>query len=80
LARQLTRGRNKFRLGYSYNTNPMNHNVGDRLAGFPVLQDQVQLFQAASTATILQHRITAGIGRQTCWYRIWTWICLPGPC
>jgi long-chain fatty acid transport protein len=62
---QLTRDKMKYRLGYSYNTNPINHSVGDNLDGFPVGQDAVQLFQAASTATISQHRITAGIGRQS---------------
>jgi long-chain fatty acid transport protein len=61
---QLTRGKIKYRLGYSYNTNPLNHSVGDRLSGLPVGQDAVQLFQAASMATINQHRITGGIGRQ----------------
>jgi long-chain fatty acid transport protein len=61
---QLTRGKLKYRLGYSYNTNPLNHSVGANLDGFPVGQDAVQLFQAASTATINQHRITAGIGRR----------------
>ena len=54
----------KYRLGYSYNTNPTNHNVGNRLAGFPVAQDQIQLFQAASLPAISQHRFTGGIGRQ----------------
>ena len=33
---QLTRGKNKYRLGYSYNTNPLNHSVGDNLSGLPV--------------------------------------------
>ena len=61
---QLTRGKLKYRLGYSYNTNPINHSVGGNLDGFPVGQSAVQLFQASSTATISQHRITAGIGRQ----------------
>ena len=60
---QLTHGQLKYRLGYSYNSNPLNHSVGDRLSGLPVGQDAVQLFQAASMATINQHRITAGIGR-----------------
>ncbi len=59
---QLTRGRLKYRLGYSYNTNPINHSVGGNLDGFPVGQSAVQLFQASSTATINQHRITAGVG------------------
>ena len=61
---QLTRGKLKYRLGYSYNTNPINHSVGGNLDGFPVGQDAVQLFQASSTAAISQHRITVGIGRK----------------
>ena len=61
---QLTHGKLKYRLGYGYNTNPINHSVGDNLGGFPIGQSAVQLFQAASTATINQHRITGGIGRQ----------------
>jgi long-chain fatty acid transport protein len=61
---QLTRGRMKYRLGYSYNDNPINHNVGDSLDGLPVLQSQILLFQAASTALVNQHRFTGGIGCQ----------------
>jgi long-chain fatty acid transport protein len=61
---QLTHGKLKYRLGYSYNTNPVNHSVGGNLDAFPVGQDAVQLFQASSTATINQNRITGGIGRQ----------------
>jgi len=64
LGAQLTRGKYKYRLGYSYNTNPINHSVGSNLDGYPIGQDAVQLFQASSTATISQHRITAGVGRQ----------------
>ena len=61
---QLTRGSNKFRLGYSYNTNPINHNVGNRLSGLPVVQDAIQFFQASETAVINQHRVTGGFGRE----------------
>lgn len=61
---QLTRGSMKYRLGYSYNSNPTNHSVGGNLAGFPVGQDNVQLFQAASLPLVNQHRFTAGVGRQ----------------
>ena len=61
---QLTRGRMKYRTGYSYNTNLINHNVGDRLSGLPVAQDAIQFFQASSTAAISQHRLTGGVGRQ----------------
>ncbi len=60
----LTRRRNKFRLGYSYNTNPMDHNVGDRLSHLPVAQEAIQFLQASSMALITQHRITAGVGRE----------------
>ncbi len=61
---QLTRGKIKYRLGYSYNSNPINHNVGDRLDRLPVAQADVQLFQAASVAFVNQHRITGGVGCQ----------------
>ena len=45
---QLTNGRYKYRLGYSYNENPLNHSVGSNLDGVPIGQSAVQLFQAAS--------------------------------
>jgi hypothetical protein len=38
--------------------------VGTSLDGFPIAQNQLQLFQAASMATISQNRLTGGIGRQ----------------
>lgn len=66
---QLTRGKMKYRLGYSYNTDPINHNVGSSLDGHPVLQDQIQFLQASETATINQHRITAGVGRSDLLFR-----------
>lgn len=61
---QLTRGKIKYRAGYSYNTNPVNHNVGDSFSGLPVVQDRIYLLQASETAAITQHRITAGVGRE----------------
>lgn len=61
---QLTRGKMKYRAGYSYNTNPINHDVGSSFSGIPVLQDRIYLLQASETATISQHRFTAGFGRQ----------------
>ena len=64
---QLTRGQMKYRLGYSYNTNPTNHNVGSSLDGFPLgalAQQQIQLFQAAAVPAVNQQRLTGGIGRQ----------------
>ena len=64
LGAQLTRGRLRYRLGYSYNTSPINHSVGDNLNEYSVGQSAIQLFQASSTATINQHRITGGIGWQ----------------
>jgi long-chain fatty acid transport protein len=59
---QLTRGKLRYRLGYSYNSNPLNHNVGQSLDGLPVLQEQIQLFQAACVPFVNQHRLTGGIG------------------
>ncbi|HEY2147540.1 MAG TPA: hypothetical protein VGH32_06360 [Pirellulales bacterium] len=59
---QLTNGKYKYRLGYSYNENPLNHSVGSNLDGVPIGQSAVQLFQAASVPTIDQHRLTAGLG------------------
>lgn len=59
---QLTRGRLKYRVGYSYNTNPINHNVGSSFSGLPIVQDRIYLLQASETAAINQHRLTGGIG------------------
>lgn len=59
---QLTNGCYKYRLGYSYNDNPLNHSVGGNLDRIPVGQSAVQLFQAASAGMINQHRLTTGIG------------------
>ena len=64
LGAQLTRGKMKYRLGYSYNSNPVNHNVGSSFSGLPVVQDRIYLLQASETAAINQHRLTAGFGRQ----------------
>ena len=59
----------KYRAGYSYNTNPVNHNVGSTFSGLPVLQDRIYLLQASETATINQHRLTGGIGREDFLFR-----------
>ena len=61
---QLTRGPMKYRLGYSFNSNPINHSVGGDLDGIGIGQSLVQLYQAASVPFVNQHRITGGIGRQ----------------
>ncbi len=61
---QLTNGCWKYRAGYSYNGDPINHSVGDSLDGFPIGQANVQLFQAGSVPLVYQHRITAGVGKQ----------------
>ncbi len=61
---QLTCGQCKYRLGYSYNSSPINHSVGGNLDGYPVGQDIVQLFQAACVPCVNQHRITFGVGRE----------------
>jgi long-chain fatty acid transport protein len=66
---QYTSGCTKYRLGYSFNSDPINHSVGDQLDGFPVGQDAVRLYQAANLALVDQHRITAGVGRQDLLFR-----------
>jgi long-chain fatty acid transport protein len=60
---QYTRGCYKYRIGYSYNTDPINHNVGGNLDGNPIGQANVQLFQAASAPFVNQNRLTVGVGR-----------------
>ncbi len=64
LGTQLTRGKMKYRLGYSYNSSPVNHNVGNSLNGHPVAQEAIYFLQATSLAAINQHRITGGFGRE----------------
>ena len=54
----------KYRLGYSYNSNPINYNVGSSFDGIPVVPGAIQLYQASSLALVSQNRITGGIGRQ----------------
>jgi long-chain fatty acid transport protein len=62
---QLTRGKMKYRAGYSFNSNPTNHNVGNNFDGIiGVGADAIQLYQASSVPFINQHRIAGGIGRQ----------------
>ncbi len=61
---QYTSGKMKYRLGYSWNTNPTNHNVGSNFDGIPVLQSQLQFYQAAILPAVNQNRITGGIGSQ----------------
>ncbi|MGA2255242.1 MAG: hypothetical protein ABSG53_11315 [Thermoguttaceae bacterium] len=61
---QLTRGKMKYRLGYSWNSNPTNHEVGTSFDGIPVSRDQLQFYQAAIIPAVNQNRITGGIGRQ----------------
>ncbi len=61
---QYTCGCYKYRLGYSYNTDPIKHSVGDNLDGFPALQQNVELFQAGSAPFVNQNRVTMGIGRR----------------
>ena len=62
---QLTRDKMKYRAGYSFNSNPINHDVGNNFDGIiGVGADAIQLYQASSLAFVNQHRITGGIGRQ----------------
>ena len=66
---QYTTDLGKPRIGYSYNTNPVDHSVGANLSGFPIGQNAVQFFQASSVAAITQHRFTAGFGKENVLYR-----------
>jgi long-chain fatty acid transport protein len=66
---QYTSGCTKYRIGYSFNSDIINHSVGDRLDGNPVGQAAVQLYQAANLPLVNQHRITGGIGRQDVFFR-----------
>ena len=62
---QLTRGKMKYRVGYSYNSNPINHNVGSSFDGIPGSRPtNIQLYQASSLPFVNQNRITGGVGRQ----------------
>ncbi len=61
---QYTRGCYKYRMGYSYNTDPINHNVGSTLDGFPIGQANVQLIQAGAVPLVNQNRFTLGVGRE----------------
>lgn len=62
---QLTRGNMKYRVGYSYNSNPINHSVGSSFDGIGgIAADAIQLYQASSAPFVNQHRITGGVGRQ----------------
>jgi long-chain fatty acid transport protein len=54
----------KFRAGYSYSTNPINHNVGGSLDGFPLGQSTVQLIQAAAVPLVYKDRLTLGVGKE----------------
>ena len=74
---QLTCGQCKYRLGYAYNTSPINHSVGGSLDGNPVGQDIVQLFQAACVPCVNQNRITFGVGARVSWCRTSTWTSSP---
>jgi long-chain fatty acid transport protein len=61
---QYTRGDYKFRAGYSYSTNPIDHNVGSNLDGYPVGQSYVQLVQAAAVPLVYKDRLTIGVGKE----------------
>ena len=62
---QLTRGKMKYRLGYSFNSNPINRSLGNRLGGIDeTAAENVLLFQASSAPFINQHRSTGGVGCQ----------------
>ena len=44
----------KYRVGYSYNSNPMNHSVGSSLDGIPAVSDFIQLYQASSARSSIR--------------------------
>ncbi len=51
LGAQLTRDKMKYRVGYSYNSNPINHSVGSSFDGIAgVGADAIQLYQASICA------------------------------
>ncbi len=74
---QLTRGQMKYRLGYSYNSNPINHNVGSSLDGFPVAQEQIQLFQAAAVPQSTSIALRPALAGRDSSFRTSISICLP---
>ncbi len=71
LGAQWTNGNMKYRIGYSFNSNPVKNNVGSSFDGLPFpgeiasqIQSNIQLYQASSAAFVNQNRITGGVGRQ----------------
>ena len=62
---QLTRGNMKYRLGYSCNSNPTNHNVGTSFDGIPVSPPtNFSSIRQPFCPSVNQNRITGGVGRQ----------------
>lgn len=59
---QLTLGRWKFRLGYSYSDSPIDSDPGATINGIPVGQTVVEYYQATQAGVISEHRLTGGIG------------------
>ena len=77
LGAQLTRGQMKYRAGYSYNTNPVNHNVGSRFSGLPVLQDRIYLCRHRRPRRSASTGSPPALGVRTSCFRAWTWTSLP---
>ena len=61
---QLTRGQCKYRLGYSYNSSPINHSVGGSLDGIPGGTGHRAALPGGCVPCVNQHRITVGVGRE----------------
>ncbi len=59
---QLTLGRWKLRLGYSYSDSPIDSDPGAAINGIPVGQAVVEYYQATQAGVISEHRLTGGIG------------------
>jgi len=59
---QLTRGKWRYRLGYSFAEPPVDPTPGSTVAGLPVGQAGVEFYQATQAGIVYKHRLSAGIG------------------
>ena len=77
---QYTQGNYKFRLGYSYNTNPINHNVGNNLDGFRSARPMFNCSRPVARRSSTRIGSLPVSAAQAFWSRISTWTCLPVEC
>ena len=66
---QLTRGNMKYRVGYSFNSNPINHSVGNNFDGIPAASDAIQLYQASSRPSSIRIASPAALDGKISCYR-----------